>query len=84
VINYPIIIKCDNIGAIYLSNNFSTSQRTKHIDTRVHFVRGYVEDNILKIIFVRSEDNDADMFTKNVTEELFTKHSEKLLGVPIK
>jgi hypothetical protein len=82
VINYPITIKCDNIGAIYLSNNYSTSQRTKHIDTRFHFVRGYVEENILKIVFVRSEDNDADIFTKNVTEELFKKHSEKFLGIP--
>jgi hypothetical protein len=80
-INYPITIKCDNIGAMYLTNNFSTSQRTKHIDTRYHFVRGYVEENILKIVFVRSEDNDADMFTKNVTEELFKKHSGKLLGI---
>jgi hypothetical protein len=83
-IHYPIIIKCDNTGAIYLCDNFSTSQRTKHIDTRHHFVRGYVEENILKVIFVRSEDNDADMFTKNVTEELFKKNSDKVLGVPPK
>jgi hypothetical protein len=47
---------------MFLCNNFSTSQRTKHIDIRQHFVRGYIEDDILKVVFVRSEDNDADMF----------------------
>jgi hypothetical protein len=37
-LNYPIEIHCDNVGAIYLANNHTTSQRTKHIDTRQHFV----------------------------------------------
>jgi hypothetical protein len=33
-IKLPILIKVDNVGAIYLSNNFVLSQRTKHIDIR--------------------------------------------------
>jgi len=37
-VEYPMIIHTDNIGAIYLSNNYTTSQRTRHIDTRCHFV----------------------------------------------
>ena len=49
--------------------------RTKHIDIRMHYIREYVEDGILKIIFVRSKDNEADIFTKNVTEELHKKHT---------
>ncbi|HSN66223.1 MAG TPA: reverse transcriptase domain-containing protein, partial [Fusibacter sp.] len=76
-LSYPIEIKCDNIGAIYLANNHSTSQRTKHIDTRTHFVREFVEQEILKVVFVKSEDNEADIFTKNTTEELFRKHMSK-------
>jgi hypothetical protein len=34
----PIIVQIDNVGAIYLSNNYSLGQRTKHIDIRRHFV----------------------------------------------
>ena len=83
-IQYPIVIKVDNIGAMFLCNNFSTSQRTKHIDIRQHFVRGYIEDDILKVVFVRSEDNDADIFTKNVTEDLYIKHSSKMVEIPPK
>jgi hypothetical protein len=75
--NYPIEIKVDNVGAIYLANNYATSQRTKHIDIRAHFVREFIEDGIIKVVFVKSEDNDADIFTKNPTEELFKKHSIK-------
>ena len=76
-VEYPIIIHVDNIGAIYLANNHCASQRTKHVDTRFHFVREFVEDGILKIVFVRSEENDADIFTKNTSQEIFIKHATK-------
>ena len=76
-IELPIKIKTDNVGAIYLSNNYTTSQRTKHIDIRTHFVRQHIEDGIFKIEFIRSTNNDADIFTKNTTEDLFNKHAAK-------
>ena len=38
-VNLPTIIRVDNLGAIYLSNNASSSARTKHIYTQYHFVK---------------------------------------------
>jgi Reverse transcriptase (RNA-dependent DNA polymerase) len=73
----PILVKVDNVGAIYLSNNYSLSQRTKHIDIRRHFVREFVQDGILKTIFVPTDENEADMHTKNTPEEIFLKHRDK-------
>ena len=78
-VQLPIIVRVDNIGAIYLSDNASSSTRTKHIDTRYHFVKDYVEDGIVKIKFVKSEDNDADLFTKNLSNSDFQKHMEKFM-----
>jgi transposase InsO family protein len=78
-VELPIIVRVDNVGAIFLGNNFSVGQRTKHIDIRTHFVRKYIEDDILKLVFIRSEDNDADIFTKNTTEDLYVKHSNKMV-----
>jgi hypothetical protein len=75
----PIILQVDNTGAIYLANNYSTGPRTKHIDIRAHFVRELIVDGTLKIIFVKSEDNDADILTKNTSEELYEKHSSKMI-----
>jgi hypothetical protein len=34
----PITVKIDNVGAIYLSNNHSLRQRTKHIEIRKHLL----------------------------------------------
>ena len=73
----PAVVKMDNTGAIFLANNHTSGQRTKHIDIRVHHVRGHITDGVLKIEFVKSEDNDADILTKNTTEETFIKHADK-------
>jgi hypothetical protein len=78
-IKLPITVRVDNVGAIYLSNNFSLGQRTKHIDIRHHFVREFVEDGIIKTIFIPTNDNDADIFTKNTSEDTFNRHTMKHL-----
>ena len=46
---------------------------------RHHFVREVIEDGIVKIVFVRSEENDSDLFTKNLNGELYQKHSDKVV-----
>jgi transcriptional accessory protein Tex/SPT6 len=62
-----------------LSNNYSVGQQTKHIDTRVHFFKEFIEDGILKIKFVTSEGNDADYLTKNATEEVHERGTNKMM-----
>jgi hypothetical protein len=54
-ISYLIMIKVDNIGAIYLANNHTTSQPTKHIDILQYFLCNFIEENIIKVIRVKSE-----------------------------
>jgi hypothetical protein len=38
-----------------------------------------VEDVIIKIEFVRLIDNDSDIFTKNVNQEIYEKHVKNFL-----
>jgi hypothetical protein len=76
MVELPIIAHVDNIGAIYMSNNATTSTRTKHVDTRYHYVKEYVEDGIVKVILVKSRDNKSDIFTKNTNQETYERHTE--------
>jgi hypothetical protein len=78
-VNLPAILNVDNMGAIYLSSSQMSSQRTKHIDIRHHGMKEYIEDGFIKVVFVRSEDNDSDIFTKNLGYDLHNKHSNKFL-----
>ena len=68
------------IGAIFIGSNVAVSQRSKHIDVRYHFVREFVHDGFIRIIFVKTVDNDADIFTKNLSGELHEKHAVKMVG----
>ena len=34
-VRYPIVCKCDNLGAIFLSNNNCSTTRTKHVDIAI-------------------------------------------------
>jgi hypothetical protein len=76
----PITVEIDNIGAIYLAKKAGSSARTKHVDTRYHYVREYIEEGILLVTFVRTDKNDADIFTKNLGKEKYVKHSVKFMN----
>jgi hypothetical protein len=76
----PIVVRCDNFGAIFMAETSSSGIRTRHIDTRYHFVREHVKDGLIKIVFVKSSINDADMLTKNFGKEAYEKHVNKFLG----
>ena len=79
-VKLPVIVRVDNVGAIFMSENVSTSSRTKHVDTRYHFVREFVEEGFVKIIFVRSEDNISDPFTKNTPGSIYEKHTVEFVA----
>ena len=79
-VEYPIVIRVDNTAAIFLANNVTTSQRTRHVDIRTKFVTQYTgPDGLLKIVFVKGTDNDSDIMTKNVNGELHDKHVPKMM-----
>ena len=75
----PGRISVNNLGATWLSNNRTTSDRTKHIDIKTSFVKEYQEDGKIIIKFVKSEDNEADIFTKNTTNVILHNHQKKLV-----
>ena len=67
------------MGAIWLPNNRTTSNRTKHIDIRTSFVKEYQEDGKIIIKFVKSKENKADIFTKNTTNVIFHNRQKKIV-----
>jgi hypothetical protein len=79
-VKMPIVVRVDNVGAIFMAENVSTSVRTRHVDTRYHFVREMIVDSFIQIVFVRTIENDADLFTKNVNRETYDRHVGKFLG----
>ena len=73
-VQIPITIYVDNVGAIWLSNYRTTSERTKHVHIRTAFVKEYQEQGKNLIKFIKSEENDADINTKNTPNATFKTH----------
>ncbi|XP_055823261.1 uncharacterized protein LOC129891801 [Solanum dulcamara] len=73
-------IFCDNNSAIQLSKNPVLHGRSKHIDVKFYFLRDLSNNETIELIYYRSEDQIADIFTKALKMESFMK-LRRLLGV---
>ncbi|GAU42103.1 hypothetical protein TSUD_134870 [Trifolium subterraneum] len=69
---------CDNLSAINISKNPIQHSRTKHIDIRHHFIRDLVEDKIVTLEHIGTEDQLADIFSKALDAVQFEKLRGKL------
>lgn len=54
----------DNQSALTLASHNTQHKRTKHIDIRYHFIRGLVKDKLVKLNYIHTKDNIADILTK--------------------
>jgi hypothetical protein len=73
------IIRMDSTSAMALIRNPVVHQRTKHIDIKYHFIRNLVDSGVVDIMYVPTEDNVADLFTKAVSVATFLKLSKLLV-----
>jgi hypothetical protein len=71
-VKLPMILRCDNQGAIFLAKN-ETSSRTKHIDVRYHYIRELVENGVIAIEYVNTKENIADALTKNLPGDQYER-----------
>ncbi|GJW64811.1 hypothetical protein Tco_0116695 [Tanacetum coccineum] len=60
---------CDNKSAIALCCNNVQHSRSKLIDIRFHFIKEQVENEVIKLYFVNTEYQLADIFTKPLARE---------------
>nr|GEW12434.1 hypothetical protein [Tanacetum cinerariifolium] len=63
----------DNTSAIAISNNLVLHSRTKHIDIRYHFIRDHILKGDIELLFVPTELQLADIFTKPLAEPSFAR-----------
>ena len=70
-------ILVDNKLALELTKNLVRHSRNKHIDTRHHFIR-YCIEGLIKLEYVRTEDQLADLFTKSLERVKFCEFRAKV------
>ena len=73
----PLLL-LDSAGAETLIQNEGVSQKTKHIRYSYHFIRDCHAAKLVDIRHVGGTDNPADMLTKPLAHDKFSKHCEKI------
>lgn len=73
-----MIIQEDNQSVIHLSENPLTSKRSKHIDVRFRFLKEMVHSGKIKLVYVPTESQLADGFTKGLVKAKFLKFRDSL------
>jgi predicted Fe-Mo cluster-binding NifX family protein len=74
----PVTVHVDNIGAIFMIDNPSSSSRTRHMSTRYFYVMDLQNDKVIVVKFIGSAKNLANVATKNVPVQVHEQHIDKI------
>eukprot|EP00253_Pinus_taeda_P021086 PITA_21086 len=75
-----IVIFCDDSSAIALSKNYVFHKRTKHIDTRFHYIRELVNNGEIVLKHCRTQEQVVYILTKSLGQKSF-EFFRKCLGM---
>ena len=64
ILQDTMCVFCDNTSAINLSKNPVQYSKSKHIEICYHFIQDLVEDKVVCLEFIHTDNQKADIFTK--------------------
>ena len=71
-------IHCDNQSCVKLSENPVFHDRSKHIEIKYHYIRDMVQRGAMKLLYVATEEQIADVLTKPLARLKFEYFRERL------
>ena len=74
----PIPIHCDNTSAISVSKNLVLHSKKKHIPINYHFLREQVTNQVVKVHYLPTTEQIADILTKPLAKTPFEYLRQKL------
>jgi hypothetical protein len=77
----PTVLYEDNTSTIYMINNDSHSQKTKHIDIRFNLIKEQVQNNVIVMEHLSTVEMISDILTKALDPKAFLHLRPQLLGM---
>jgi hypothetical protein len=78
VFEEPTTIHCDNTSATSLSKNLVQDSKSKHIPIKYHYLRNQGENKNIKLEYVSTQEQVADIFKKLLSRDAFEYLRQKL------
>lgn len=76
----PIVLMEDNQACIRIAEEEKPTKRLKHVDVRFHFVRNEIQNRVIRLMYVPTENQIADIMTKGIPRTQYQK-LRSLLGL---
>ena len=80
---HPIVINCDNNSAINMSKSPIIHSKTKHIPIKYHYLRELVSQKTMRLEYIDTKEQIADIFTKALPKEAFERLRQKMGVIPL-
>lgn len=71
-------LRCNNMGAITLSNNHVFHSRIKHVEIHHYYIRDVVEKGEISLTYVKMTDNLADILTKSLLADTILRQCKSM------
>ena len=75
-----MVLRVDNKSTIKLTKNLVFHGRSKHINTRFHFIHNCVENKQVEMEYILGEEQKEDILTKPPARTKF-KEMQSLIGI---
>ena len=79
-IELPMQIHEDNQACIQIADNPISQRRTRHVDIRYHFIRDYINEGLISVMYCPTARMLADILTKALHKPAFQRLRDKIIG----
>ena len=79
-VGFPVVIKVDNQACMAIARNPVQPSKTKHFEIKLFYLRDVVADETVRLEYVSTEDNAADILTKGLLKQKTLKFCNFILG----
>jgi hypothetical protein len=79
-VQFGSLVYGDNQSTLAVSQNGVKSDRTKHVDVKYHFITQKVEEGTVKLKWIPTAEQQADIFTKPLAAPVFERLRQQLMS----